>query len=388
MFWPQTRPTLHDGRGLPAQAGAAPQCTYSKWTGDFMSKTLEATETEAAYGAGPSAIGCEQGVHKSRPRIALLSNPNSTGNLAQLPRIREFCADHPDIFHYEVENVAQIGEAMKTIARVRPKVLAINGGDGTVQAALTEIYNGDHFGDERPPVAVLPSGKTNLIALDLGAKNDPIETLEHLIELARTDLGPHTVARELIALRHGDGEERPVIGMFLGGAGLADTMLYCRHKIYPLGLPNGFAHVLTAGAFLMKVFLGIKANFLPPDPKPLQVSVHENGGKITGRFSLLAVTTLEKLLITNPFDEGHSGTLKLLAIEQRASSMIGAIFAHLGGKLGQSTVRGVHFEKADGLTIESESSNIILDGETFCAEAGRPIHLYPARPLAFVKLAA
>ena len=29
--------------------------------------------------------------------------------------------------------------------------------------------------------------------------------------------------------------------MFLGGAGLADTMLYCRDKIYPLGLPNGLA---------------------------------------------------------------------------------------------------------------------------------------------------
>jgi len=82
-----------------------------------------------------------------------------------------------------------------------------------------------------------------------------------------------------------DGEQRPVIGMFMGGAGLADTMLYCRDKIYPLGLPTVFAHVLTAAAFLMKVFLGMKAGFLPPDPKPLQVSVHENGGTITGRFS-------------------------------------------------------------------------------------------------------
>ena len=225
---------------------------------------------------------------------------------------------------------SQIGEAMKIIARIHPKVLAINGGDGTVQAALTEIYNGGHFGDEPPPVAVLPSGKTNLIAFDLGARSDPIETLERLIELARTDLKPHTVARELIALRHGDGQQQPVIGMFLGGAGLADTMLYCRDKIYPLGLPNGFAHVLTAIAFLMKAFLGMKASFLPPDPKPLQVSVHENGGAISGLFSLLAVTTLEKLLITDPFDERRSGSLKLLAHqEHRASSMFGAIFAQL-----------------------------------------------------------
>ena len=44
--------------------------------------------------------------------------------------------------------------------------------------------------------------------------------------------------------------------MFLGGAGLADTMLYCRDKIYPLGLPNGLAHALTAIALFMKLFCG------------------------------------------------------------------------------------------------------------------------------------
>ena len=175
----------------------------------------------------------------ARTRIALLSNPKSTGNLAQLPRIRAFCADHPDIFHYEVEKADQVGAALQTIARVRPKMLVINGGDGTVQAALTELYNGGHFGDEPPPVAVLPSGKTNLIALDLGAHGDPIVALEKLLEIAQAELSPHIVARELIALRCGAGEQMPVIGMFLGGAGLADTMLYCREKIYPLGLPNG-----------------------------------------------------------------------------------------------------------------------------------------------------
>jgi hypothetical protein len=342
--------------------------------------------------AAPAPAECPTACagHRARPRIALLSNPKSTGNLAQLPRIRAYCADHPDVFHYEVEHAYQIGEAMKVIARVRPKVLAINGGDGTVQAALTELYNGGHFGDETPPVAVLPSGKTNLIALDLGARGDPIEALERLIELAQSDLAPYTVARELIALRHGDGEggDRPVIGMFLGGAGLADTMLYCRDKIYPLGLSNGFAHVLTAIAFLMKVFLGMKADFLPPDAKPLQLSVHEQSNMVTGRFSLLVVTTLEKLLIANPFEGNRPGSLKLLAIEQGPSSMIGAIVAHLGGKLGRTQVRGVHFEEANEITIAGDSSNVILDGETFRAELGRPIRLKPALPLSFVKLAA
>ena len=324
-----------------------------------------------------------------RPRIALLSNPRSTGNIAQLPRIREYCADHPDVFHYEVEHASQIGEAMRVIARVRPKVLAINGGDGTVQAALTELHNSSHFGDEPPPpVAVLPSGKTNLIALDLGARGDPIEALERLIELARTDLAPYTVARELIALRHGESDPRPTIGMFLGGAGLADTMLYCRDKIYPLGLPNGVAHGITAFAFAARLLLGLKARFLPPHPEPLEVSLRNRETTLSGRFSLLAVTTLEKLLLSSRLSGSGEGGLKLLAIEERPMSLIGGLAASIGGKLGRTPVRGVHFEEADEITIEGDRSNVILDGETFQANRGRPIYLRPAEPLSFVKLAA
>src|ERR671916_468756 len=166
-------------------------------------------------------------------RVALLSNPRSTGNKSLLPRVRSFCAGHKDIFHYEVEHADQIGKALKTIARVKPKVLVINGGDGTVQAALTELHHGGHFGAEPPPVAVLPNGKTNLIALDLGAEGDPLKALERVLELARSDMEPHIVSRELIALTDGSATGKPVLGMFLGGAGLADTLLFLPDKIYP-----------------------------------------------------------------------------------------------------------------------------------------------------------
>ncbi|WP_114227073.1 MULTISPECIES: diacylglycerol/lipid kinase family protein [Sphingomonas] len=320
-------------------------------------------------------------------RIALLSNPKSTGNLSKLPRIRAFCAEHPDIFHYEVEQASQIGEAMKTIARVRPALLVINGGDGTVQAALTELHNGGHFGSDVPPVAVLPNGKTNLIALDLGAHGDPVVALGKLLEIARHDLAGHVVDRELIALRCGAGEQSPVIGMFLGGAGLADTMLYCRNRIYPLGLPNGVSHGLAAAAVILRGLFGLKAKFLPPEPTPLQVLVSRDG-KISGRFALLAVTTLEKLLLGTGIRTEGAGRLKLLAIEQRPVSMLRGIFAMLSSTLVKGKLSGVHVEQADEIQISGDRSSVILDGETFEARTDRPIHLTRAQPLAFVRLAA
>lgn len=317
--------------------------------------------------------------------VALLSNPRSTGNRALLPRVRAYCARHPDIFHYEVEEFDQIPDAMRTIARVNPKVIIINGGDGSVQAALTELHGGKYFGETPPPVAVLPNGKTNLIALDLGAQGDPLEALAKIVELAQADLAPHTVKRELIALSNGQGS-KPVLGMFLGGAGLADSILFCRTKIYPLGLPNGVSHVLTALAVIVSVILGIRAAFLPPRPSPVRVSL-KRGGQFSGRYTLLIVTTLERLLLGSKTEAG-AGNLKLMAVEQGFGTLFRAVIASIRGKLGRNRLAGVHIEQGDEIEIAGERSNVILDGELFQASAGNPIVLRTTPPVPFLKLAA
>ena len=321
-------------------------------------------------------------------RVALLSNPRSTGNRSLLPRVRSFCAEHKDIFHYEVERADQVGEALKTIARVKPTVLVINGGDGTVQAALTEIFNGRHFGDNAPPVAVLPNGKTNLIAHDLGADGDPIAALERVLEIARSDLDPHIVQRELIALSGGTPDGKPVLGMFLGGAGLADTMLYCRHKIYPLGLPNSIAHLIALVLGMGSLALGRRASFGPVRPKLLRVSVLKQS-EHNGQFAVLMVTTLQRLLFNGHMPGGsRNGAMQLLVIDRSIWAVLRALSAAIRGKLGRSRLTGVHIGRGDEIRIEGKDSNVILDGEIFQAGVGEAIVLKPTPPQPFLRLAA
>ena len=93
-------------------------------------------------------------------RVALLSNPQRPGSIAELPRIRAFCAQHPHVFHYEVEDAEQIGEAMRSIARIRPVLLAINGEPGTVKAALEALAR---FDAVLPPVAVIAGGRLDQV---------------------------------------------------------------------------------------------------------------------------------------------------------------------------------------------------------------------------------
>jgi hypothetical protein len=320
--------------------------------------------------------------------VALLSNPHSTGNRSLLPKVRCFCARNSDVFHYEVEEIGQIAKALEMIARVKPKVLIINGGDGTVQSALTELYHGGHFDGTPPPVAVLPNGKTNLIALDLGSEGDPIVALERILELAKGDLAEHVVVRELIALSDGSEGAKPVLGMFLGGAGLAETILYCRHKIYPLGLPNGFSHFIAAIAVVFSLIFGLKANFLPPRSEPVRISFLRKN-ELQGIFSVLIVTTLEKLLLGGKTNSsGKLGQLKFMAVDHKPWSLLRAFYASIFGTLGHHAVQGIHLEQGDEIRIDSKRSSVVLDGEVFEANTLRPIILRSTAPVPFLRLAA
>src|SRR5581483_6364395 len=182
---------------------------------------------------------------------------------------------------------------------------------------------------------------------------------------------------------------RRTIGMFLGGAGLADTMLFCRHNIYPLGLPNGFAHFLTSFAAWVAIVIGITARFLPPRPAPVRVSLTASQS-FRGRFAVLMVTTLDRMLLNDRFSPSHGsrGALSMLLVEQKRGSVIRAIIAAIRGRLGRLADPGVHVQRSQEIRIEGEESNVILDGELFQARRGRPIVLKSTAPMSFLRLAA
>lgn len=319
------------------------------------------------------------------PCIALLSNPRSTGNLAILPQVRSFVAAHPSIFHYEVESVDDVPEALRTIARMKPVVLAINGGDGTVQAALTEMHLGGHFDGNIPPVAVLPNGKTNLIALDLGAHGDALGALRQLVQIAETGMDPHVVRRQLIALTTGQDNARPVLGMFLGGAGLAEIILFCRHRIYPLGLPNGISHFLAALALVFGTLLGIRARWLPS--KQPRMRLTRGDGNQEGNFLLVMVTTLERIAL-NIRPGAVGGALRMMAIEQNPVTIVRLVYEVLIGRLGRRAIGGLYLEGGDVIRIEGGRPSVVMDGELFSAPKGGSITLTTTAPVSFVRLAA
>ena len=143
---------------------------------------------------------CPRGTDLNMPnhRVALLSNPASTRNLKNINRMRRTVAAGKNILHVELDGIASMAEALRQIARYDPTVLVISGGDGTVQATLTSLSNENPF-KELPPIAVLPSGKTNLIATDLGMSGRPQTLFNDIVALARSEKFRRTFVKRLLA---------------------------------------------------------------------------------------------------------------------------------------------------------------------------------------------
>src|SRR3546814_130121 len=243
--------------------------------------------------------------------------------------------------------------------------------------------------NRRPPKSTRTDTLFPYPTLFRSAECDPIKALRRVVDLVESGrLEDHVIERQLISLDSGD-ESRPVLGMFLGGAYLADVMLYCRNRIYPLGLPNGISHFLAAMLALFAIIFGVGGGRLPPKPETMTVSLIRQG-EFKGKFSLLIVTTLEKLLLSIRTSEAHgtNGNMKLLATDSNVGALFRMLSATWRGTLGQKQLAGVHFQQGDEIRIEGDRSNVILDGEIFQAKNGMPIILTSTQPVPFLRLAA
>lgn len=316
--------------------------------------------------------------------IALLSNPHASGNLRLLPKLAAWAARQDDIDHQIIERVEDIGPALARAAALKPDLLVLNGGDGTARAFLSELYHGDYFADV-PPVAVLPSGKTNLIAIDLGAGDDPFGTLKRLVARHRRATGT-VVRRSLLALFTPGSGNRPVLGLFVGGAGLAETILYCRRHLYPTGLPNAVCHALAAVIALFAVLTGGRFGWSPVRDR---LRVRTSAGGADDRFFVLLVTTLERLLLgvdVGAQREGARGGLKLIAVNSRPATLARAAWAVLTGRFGKAPLPGVTLHGGDEVRIEGRGA-LVLDGESYAVPDDGALVLRSTAPMPFVSLA-
>ena len=318
------------------------------------------------------------------PQVAILTNPQSTGNKTHLGKIRKLLDNEQNVFHYELENVEDISGALSQFNRTKPSILIINGGDGTIQAALTSIINDRPF-DVIPPIAVLPSGKTNMIAADFGTNGKPNKVLKKLIKIAQCEeLDEYLVTKNVIELGRGDGNP-PRVGMFFGGAAMVNVINYSRNVIHPMGLPNFLSHIIAVGAIIISALTGAKKETSPLFSHPSYIHL-KGGGILKGRFIFIFVTTLDKLILgARPYGMDGKGGLRFSSIDHSSKALFRAIKAIIIDNFGSKTIKGVNVRRVDEIRLSGENS-VTLDGEIYVPNPNSPFILKGDKTLKFISL--
>ena len=102
---------------------------------------------------------------RGAPLVGIVRNPRSHRNKGHAAEL----ADCANILVETPRSHAALRETLAGFAERGVDYLAVDGGDGTVRDVLT--CGAGIFGDDWPPLVILPKGKTNALVVDLGLPN-------------------------------------------------------------------------------------------------------------------------------------------------------------------------------------------------------------------------
>lgn len=296
---------------------------------------------------------------RTEPLIGVIRNPRSHRNKGRIPEM----SDSPSVLTQAPHTRQELSTILADFKARKIDMLAVDGGDGTVRDVLT--CGAAVFGDNWPPLIVLPKGKTNALAVDLALPNE--WSLPDALDLARQN---RFVQRRPILVDQPDGAAGQVMGFILG-AGLFTVATQAGQTAHRYGAFNSFAVALTAIFGIIQALFGIgnspwrklTSMRLFADGKEVAHSVH---GEPHRRYAVIW-STLETFPLGMKLFGKVRGTLKYGALDmplRRVVLLLPFLFAGWDKPLFARL--GIHRGAADEAHIELED-RFILDGEAFPA---------------------
>ena len=315
-------------------------------------------------------------------RIGVLNNLRAGRRRPAATRLGELLRGRADVVSVETEGAHELGPALAELERHEIDVLALNGGDGTVQCALSALLR-DPTRERFPAIAPLRGGRTNSISADLGADRDPARGLARLLAAADAgQLDRLAVARPVLRVRSPRrGEDQ--YGMAFG-AGLIYRATSLVHRTFPPGRQGVFGAGLVTGALVGKVLFRPTSGILTPDKCQVRVDGRD---LVDAELYLLIASTLERLFLRiNPFWGRGPGGVRLTTLASRAQWIALAAPGILVGRPPRwlSRERGYASERAEHAELRI-SCGFTIDGELFAPEPEERVELCADRRLTFMR---
>lgn len=316
-------------------------------------------------------------------KLGLVSNVQSQQNKRGMDAIDSALSDSPEVLHARLNGIDGLRQALEDFAREGVGVVVTNGGDGTVQAVLTELLVNKPF-LRVPPIAVLPCGMTNMTAADVGPRGDAAKSLRRLIDLAQNGMiERHLIRRHVLKVENIAGHSTQC-GMAFGTAGIVRGVEVCQAKVHSRGLESDWANVVTlVGMVLGWILSGGRGETFRGET--IAVSV-DGGAARRGPLALALATTLDRLILnTRPFWNQGGGPVRFTSIADPPRRLLRYLGKILYGPPHRSFPDDTYVSRgANRVSFEMECA-FTLDGQMFEPERDKPVVVSAADEVDFVR---
>ncbi len=201
--------------------------------------------TAAAQNQHPARLAGGAPTAASLPLTGMILNLKSHRNM---PSAND-APDLPGMLIVRPDTKQDIVDALTLFAERQIGLLVISGGDGTIRDVLTR--GAPIFGDSWPEIIILPQGKTNALAFDLGLPRK--WPLAKALEAAQAG---RTAIRRPLVVTPRDGNQRVRYG-FIFGAGVFNAAIEAGQVAHRYGAFQSFAVAVTAVFGVMQALCGV-----------------------------------------------------------------------------------------------------------------------------------
>ncbi len=319
--------------------------------------------------------------------ILVLSNASTPRARRAVPALRDMLPESRRVRHHVSEDGAGVAPLLGHDDWRPQDLLVINGGDGSVQHALSLLL-ARCPGPRVPRIACLPGGSTNMTAYDVNRHRSFHRCVASLRPAAEQFDAGACAPRPVVQMEAGDRPMR--CGLFFGLGTIVQGIDYFKSHVRH----RGGAQEMGAGVALARALWGIARN-QPPFSEALQVQLQAPelyppngaGGDAGVTVRLLFATTLDRLFLgLRPYWGNGAGALKATLVERRAEHLMRRMPRLLRGRPDRhmTPAAGYHSARLDRLEIAFGGA-YTLDGELFPTSDAR-IAVSATDPVRFVPL--
>jgi diacylglycerol kinase (ATP) len=286
-------------------------------------------------------------------RTGVIRNPQSHANR----REGEVTAPRADVLFAQPEVPGDVAAEVMRFAQAGCELLVIDGGDGTVREVLGALPAA--YGDNPPLLSVISSGKTNILAFDLGVRGS--WTLDRVLASAGQTDARIRLRSPLLVAREG-ASEPPLIGFVFGCAALVQQQALAS-RLHRAHVFHNVSVALTLAGVVGQVASGGDDN-LWRRGEHLTLSV-DGGPARSGPRLVTMATTLQRLPFRmRPFGPPRHG-LKFLDADAPPRSLGRALPTVLWGR-GEGWLNKNGYRRGDAHTLRlTLEGSVFLDGEVY-----------------------